>query len=124
MTPLKEIRDLLSDNARWTKDAHARIGEDGGTPCEPRDPDAKCWCLDGALLKVLDVECTNVSGAERRPEYEMIATLLNDAAHELFPDRISDEWSPFVHINDAPETTHDEILAVIDKAIENDPTEG
>ena len=31
----------------WTTNANARLGD--GTPCNPEDPAAACWCAQGAL---------------------------------------------------------------------------
>lgn len=48
---LKEIQKLLSKPDRWTKEALAR--DSMGRTVSPTAPSATCWCLSGAVDKVL-----------------------------------------------------------------------
>lgn len=50
MSTLTEVRALLSDPERWTKQAEAR--DEHGTPVNAWDAEATCWCLYGALIRV------------------------------------------------------------------------
>lgn len=44
---LQKAYELLSDPARWTQEAYAR--DIDGKPLREWEPQAVCWCLDGAL---------------------------------------------------------------------------
>ena len=48
---LKELKSLLQVPERWTEYASARTAE--GSPCDATYPGAVCWCLTGAVLKVV-----------------------------------------------------------------------
>lgn len=49
---LSEVRELLSDKSRWTKGSYAR--DKDGQPVGVRSRKAVCWCLEGAIRKVLE----------------------------------------------------------------------
>jgi hypothetical protein len=101
-TPLEVLRgarELLAYPERWIK------GEDAadviGQPLENGyDEGAVCWCLAGALEKVSGR--TQDCGVE--PAYQAVDDLIVDATNVR-------EW------NDAPERTHAEVLALLDRAI-------
>lgn len=46
-------RALIADPAHWTQEVHAR--DKNGMPVVPTDPDATCFCADGALVKAAGV---------------------------------------------------------------------
>ncbi len=47
-----KIKDLLSDESKWTKGANARMEPTRNSiPVAPEGPDAVCWCLLGAAAK-------------------------------------------------------------------------
>lgn len=88
MNPLiQPIYDLLSDPARWTRGANARVRS--GNPIGPNEANAVCWCIAGAICKVW-------------PDKQ--ATCMN-LLYRHFPDR-----DP-VGFNDNPATTHADLLA-------------
>lgn len=103
-TALQQVRDLLADHTRWTKDALARPAHDRRVIC-PGDPEATCWCLDGALRKVADSSV----------EYVDAQIALNTAVRALFPDRITgyNSRAAYIEFNDHRETTHDDIMEVL-----------
>jgi hypothetical protein len=116
-TPLEiltKAREILSDPQRWIKSAFASLDEQG----------EKCFCLDGALLQAggaefidyaeevnkfrgwIEGDLTTVSEAENAVNYVLdLAYNGTDRGHGIFA------------FNDAPGTTHDEVLAVLDQAI-------
>jgi hypothetical protein len=47
-----KIRELLSDESRWTQRTDAR--DDRGAPCNPSSRYARRWCLLGAISKCYD----------------------------------------------------------------------
>lgn len=42
-----KVKELLSDESKWTRSAYAR--DSMGHSIPSTDPDAKCWCLQGAI---------------------------------------------------------------------------
>jgi hypothetical protein len=45
-----KVRELLSDESKWTKGAYARDADGNDLYLSGVDsPNASCWCLDGAL---------------------------------------------------------------------------
>lgn len=100
-TVLTDAREFLSDPKRWTKGSlfRTRKGEAVTRPL------AACACLTGALLIATDGTATS----ERREAFDasvkLVEGLLNGAPISVF--------------NDDPDTTHADILAVLDKAIED-----
>ncbi|WP_037500667.1 DUF6197 family protein [Sphingomonas jaspsi] len=105
---LIRVREILADPEHWTKDSFAR--DDNGYFIDPTEPVARCFCLDGALIRAaheLHPE-VNTSNPYRFGEYR-------DAA-----DRLSNfAGRNHLQFNDDPETTHADVLALIDKAIAN-----
>lgn len=97
---LTGVRELLADPAHWTKGVLARNADD--FEVEPRDPRAACWCLAGAVTKVAG-------------DY-IVIPILDDVA--MKHGAVESDNCPFVELNDADETTHEEILKVLDEAIE------
>lgn len=101
MTPLEILtgaRELLSDRGRWTKRSYAR--DERGLGCSSLAKDAVCWCAAGAILR----------------------TAQHDAAIEeawkLAYDEVPNGVNGFMTYNDRLDTTHADILALFDRAIE------
>ncbi len=111
---LKGARELLSDPARWTKGAWARgPGDEPGFGSREtiHSPIANCWCLRGALRKVVGVsEVGRVTGGEQAVALAYKLTFATTLELEFDPHRFS-AW------NDREETTHEEVLALLDRAI-------
>lgn len=91
---LVSARELLADPARWCKGTLARAAD--GTPVDPGNPSATCWCVVGAIHKATLV------AAVRRAATSMVEEATGGG------DWIAD-W------NDR--ATHREILAGLDAAI-------
>jgi hypothetical protein len=89
---LKATRELLSDPARWTQGVYARVGDE---QCDELNPFASCFCLSGAFWRF--------------------------GADEIHPARLRLSGvlgvTNLIAWNDAPERTHNEVLAALDKAI-------
>jgi len=103
MTPLEVVtaaRELLSDPARWTKGANARNekGDGGGSGMEG----AVCWCAVGALRHV-----------SNDPNLEAV---WEDAYYMLAEQTPRGEG--VMAFNDGVLTTHADVLAMFDRAIE------
>jgi len=95
---LRGMRELLAEESRWTREYYGRY-RDGEGCTNGYDDGACCWCLMGAAEKV---------SGERDPgriERVFIKVLGGRTSGDIFT------W------NDAPERTHAEILAALDRAI-------
>ncbi len=99
LSTLVAARELLSVPERWTKGANARTAS-GQHVCFS-DQTPVCFCLDGALQHVA-----------RAAEATIAAGFLNAALSA------SAAGYSFVSWQDAPERTHAEVLALLDKSIE------
>mgnify|MGYP006346210075 CR=1 FL=1 len=90
---LIKARDHISDPAMWYKGGYSddgRTGAEDGFPC----------CAMGALVWV-------------NPD---VGIFCNDAYRPL-RDALPAEWTSIPYFNDAPATTHADILALFDRAI-------
>jgi hypothetical protein len=101
----KGVRQLLADNHSWTKHTSAR--DSRGNRCKPEDSTAVCWCMSGALNKVVGY---NAAGAD--PMAYNKAGKVYWAAHSLF-NNINGE--SMVTFNDT--RNHAEVLGALDKVI-------
>lgn len=97
LTVLREARELITPPGSWTQQAYAR-GEDG-TPYNPNDLRAVCWCADAALTKVADTWQAKSDAA----------LALRERCNDLFGT------VNFVKIND--EIGHEAVLGMFDAAI-------
>lgn len=98
---LVAARELLSDEKRWTKGnlAHDVDGDD----VRPRSKHAVCWCVMGAVQK-FSLGTWHQGGALNR-------------IHGVVGGSIPE-------FNDAPTTTHADVLRVLDAAIEKAKHDG
>jgi hypothetical protein len=96
---LDQIIDLLSDERRWTKNAYAK--DISGNPVDPYLPDATCWCLDGAHVRVVGDYSAAGTLALVYPETDQLIPLGEDG------------YANYVKWQDAPERTHAEVMAFL-----------
>jgi hypothetical protein len=75
---LKVIRELLSDEKRWTQRAYARNVL--GIPCDPEADEAVCWDLIGGATKVRGWPYIRDIW-ERFPFYGNLVSFNNDRTH-------------------------------------------
>lgn len=103
------LREFLTPPARWTKEYMARDNHNNYNLWN--DKTAVKWHIIGAI-RLLDIYSVELS------------LLLTDC----IPDEQPDNRSSFVAYNDAPNVTHADILALLDRAIEKadyvEPYEG
>lgn len=90
LTVLRRLRKLLNDKSRWTRCAMARNRD--GKPVDPVAPEAVCWCLGGAYIKV----------DERSVKTEVWRLL-------------SEQYAP-AYVNDV--LGYEAVLALLDRTIE------
>jgi hypothetical protein len=100
-TPLQILiaaRELIADEARWTQNAPAR-GK-SGREVDPNGRHAVCWCLLGAIDRV--------GGRE---------TFISFSGGHYAIKALCRDGLDITAFNDAPATTHPEVLAKLDEAI-------
>ena len=98
---LKMARDLIQEPGAWVKGSHAQ--DDRGEEIAPEEPDAVCFCLEGAIIRAL----TELGeSAESSELLEMDAELMGDDGEYMTM------WQ------DRAERTHDEVLARVDATLE------
>lgn len=97
---LKRARYLLRHKTSWRQGDYTGENKDG----------YMTYCLLGAL------GMTKEHQWERTSEVQEAIDILNRAIRNLYPNQ--PRTNRIFIFNDSPETTHDEILKVLDKAIE------
>lgn len=100
MDILREARSLIENPEHWTQRSNAR--NKNGDVVGPKSTAATCWCINGAVQKV---------SGNAIVLYTKSVNLLSDAARGLFGTTVG-----FTTIND--EREHEDVLRLIDKAIE------
>jgi hypothetical protein len=110
---LRQARELLSDEERWTRGSYARDAE--GKVCGWNEPEATCFCAEGAIFRV--------SGGGSGPAFRA-GTAALELLEEAIPGR-----SGIPKFNDggkmkrgarprrAP-ARHKRVLAAFDRALE------
>lgn len=98
---LVSVRELLSDEKRWTRRWYAR--DAAGVGVGSRDKHAVCWCLVGAMRK------------------SPIGKLHQEVGLDLLRSVV---YGPIAGFNDDPKTTHADVLRVLDAAIERAKQDG
>lgn len=76
---LLQARPLIADREHWTFGSHAETAE--GVTVDFDDPEAYCFCADGALARVTGVS----SDWSETPLYQEAAQTLRRAAIHMFP---------------------------------------
>ena len=113
MTPevretLSRARALLAAPERWTQRADAR--EKTGYPCDARDVAAVSWCLVGAI---------GASATDEPKDDVRLSTITVETLYELSSLAFSTlpDYDGLAFYNDAPERTHADVLALLDRAL-------
>ena len=104
---LVESREFLSDDHRWVKNVHALKVTPSGYPetTLATDPEACGWSASGAVEKIF---------ASWNSPYWGIYRCAISAL-----DMASFGYGSIIRMNNSYQTTHEQILAVFDTAIEN-----
>lgn len=104
---LIDARAHIAEPDRWTQEAYARDHQ--GHNVRPRDPEARCWCMLGAIAY-----CSNVHGIIPPP----LMTFIEDLVKFRFgPSKFMGPGS----MNDYLQ--HDLVLSFLDYAIDQFPKE-
>lgn len=107
---IRNVRELLQDPQRWTKETLAR--DEQGETRLPESPKATCWCLLGAL----DSQVSYTSDRHMDIEQALVKNI-----KKLFPRRTSQTafHLPITEFNDHPDTMHEDVLKVLDETLAN-----
>lgn len=102
---LREVRKLLADEWKWTKNSSAKNEEGCRVPALHKS--ASCWCLLGAIDKFAHVDTSG----------ELHAAC-SESLRNLLPGSYSRTNSiSIVLFNDSSTTTHKDVLRLLDEAI-------
>jgi hypothetical protein len=99
---LTAARELLSDEARWTKKVFARSRS--RRVLDAASSDAVCWCSLGAICRI-----------------SLGDDVLRLGAEEILRSTVK---MPIGQFNDDPATTHADVLDAFDRAIEKARADG
>lgn len=94
---LVRVKELISTPEKWTKNYDAR--DKNGEIVRFCDDSAVCWCLSGALAKIF-------------ADDEMM-----EKAADIINNHVSGDGS-YWDWNDLKTTTHEQVMQVLDAAIE------
>lgn len=98
---ITKTRELLSDPGRWTKGRYARTAD--GLNVSPHREAATCFCLVGAIKR-----STANNDQEDSVDDAISATLRSRGFFE-----------GVINFNDRPETTHADVLKLLDETAEH-----
>lgn len=120
---LQRLREFFSDESRWTQFAYAKHAN--GNSIGASSPNAACFCLSGAIIR-LHPEWEELSGPKERarltnsPEYDVLEFNIL----ELFPRRINFDRPKGIveQFNDHPDTAFDDILKVLTHECSHNPS--
>lgn len=104
---LRLVRSLLADPARWTKGAMAK--DASGENVSPHSPKATCWCLVGAVYKVRD-DNPDVRGSCVGDTIDISKAIDRAVSARGFGRNCA-------AYQDRADTTHADVLSLIDEAI-------
>lgn len=105
---LEKMKDLLQDEDHWTKGSYARRSKDPNEQgVEIENPEATCWCLEGAYWKIkAGIDQASWSVAEQ--EYQLVWNCIEE---KLGQNR------GMISFNDDDRTTHADVIGVLECAI-------
>jgi hypothetical protein len=102
---LRAAREWLSKKEHWSKGAFAR--DSGGGELITGSVHTASTCAMGAFYK---------EGIAQQRRYDSVLERLTTALPSTFVPQAG--YNPVIAYNDAPERTHEEVLAWFDRAIE------
>lgn len=108
---LRAAADLIEPEGKWTQNWWARRAN--GTICEPIDPAAACWCLRGAVNRVVRGEGATGDVTRLPPIQTDAERFIGEATPMRRASNGEYDTSGF---NDAPERTQAEVVAALRKA--------
>ena len=117
---LKGVRALLAKREAWTKGAGGR-DLPGGSALPALSASATCWCLSGAITRVSYSDRVGTEPNTPPMKHEPLAMLANAIRREHPESGHADSLETVVRFNDAAGRQHEDVLKVLDAAIERAP---
>jgi len=112
VNPLKKVvqgmRELLATPEKWTQGVEARDAEGRSVSPLMRTHNATCFCLEGAYVRVLNDVYNSADPVVRS------AMVISDHL-VTFNKFLPEGFVALSFFNDAPTTTHADILAFLDR---------
>ena len=114
---LERTREIINNPKAWIKDTLAKDKYD--YTIELEEPNACKFCISGAIHRALyEMDITNSTQL-----YKITTKIYNDLKISKFTKRKPtieeyEEFEDYIQFNDDSETTHEEIIKLIDYAIE------
>jgi hypothetical protein len=107
---LTGVRELLSDETHWTK--YVMAARKDGSLTAPFADDATCWCLVGAFYKVCPPKHSGLNPDERDTNQDLLS------AQDILRTVLAKEaGTGILTFNDRVQTTHADVMTMLDKAI-------
>ena len=110
LATLRRARTRLTPIAHWTQNDFAQ--QANGLGCAFGSTLAVCWCLHGALITECFFAPAAFQSADEQPRLQLEVLRYVDAAAGVRNTGLT-----LVGWNDTPGRQHDDVLAVLDKAI-------
>lgn len=101
---LEQAKKLVQDPTQWTRHVMARTSE--GTPCNPKDADATCFCISGAVWKV-------TAGEGRDIDHSVVMRALNN--HTCDVSKYT--FHSVTEFNDYSKTDHAQVMRLFDQTL-------
>ena len=114
---LRRARSIIEKPSRWNRESNARDRD--GKPCHPHSNRAVKFCLYGAMDRA--------ATPEGRADIQRAHTVACTAVHAIIrrnttePGKSLPRYAGPATFNDAEETKHGDVLAVLDQAIKEAP---
>jgi hypothetical protein len=107
---LKKAKEKIKSPYSWTKDSLVKGLYSDGTlrECHLDDEIACCWCSIGAVMAVVP----DGSSYEFTGNVARAVSILNDICRQ------ENGFNNVAVFNDSPDTTHQDVMEVFDRAIE------
>ena len=126
---LVAARTLIAQRDNWMQGDHA-TDAGGGRNLFPFDPDAECFCVDGALIRGLcgpqgrrDIYDELLDALSISPVYRSAAHTLTETVEDLRQRRGKGPCGTHVQFNDHWLTKHDDVIYLLDEAIRRASTQ-
>lgn len=118
-TKIEQVRALLSDASKWSKQCASRDAE--GNRTDARHPTAFSWSLFGAFRKITE----NDADVFHDKEYKEFGTFLKKWMVENYKEvDYLDYPYPISYFNDHSETTFEKVARALDDAIAQQKAKG
>lgn len=110
---IKASKKIIENPEHWIKGMGAANKDK--KPCEPTDPKAVCWCLQGAFIKA----ATDLGFLNNPLDTKWVE--LENEIHRLSYNPILDhenaEAFNYMSINDWHKTTHEDVISLLDEML-------